>query len=70
VLTDQAIQYPFTHDILLLIELLRVNSIDCPTDAADLALLTPFAAGGGTMIRFRNPLALSPAGCSNALRRL
>ena len=52
VLTDQVIQYPFTHDILLLIELLRVNSIDWPTNAEDLALLTPFAAAW----RYDDPL--------------
>ena len=52
VLAHRAIQYPFTHDILLLIELLRANSIDGPENAEDLVLLTPFAAAW----RYDDPL--------------
>jgi len=44
VLAHRSIRYPFTHDILLLVELLRVNGIDSPSSPEDLALLTPFAA--------------------------
>ncbi len=51
-LAHRAIQYPFTHDILLLIELLRANSIDGPENAEDLVLLTPFAAAW----RYDDPL--------------
>ncbi len=51
-LAHRAIQYPFTHDILLLIELLRANSIDGPKDAEDLVLLTPFASAW----RYDDPL--------------
>ncbi len=44
VLAHRAIRYPFTHDILLLVEMLRANGIDGPPNAEELVLLTPFGA--------------------------
>jgi len=52
VLASREIHYPFTHDILLLVELLRANRIVALPDAEDLALLTPFAAAW----RYDDPL--------------
>jgi len=42
VLCTQNIRYPFTHDILLLINLLDRNRIALPPDGRSLAALTPF----------------------------
>lgn len=42
VLTRAAIEFPRTHNISMLIELLRRHDIELPPDADDLARLTPF----------------------------
>jgi HEPN domain-containing protein len=52
VMAYRAIQYPFTHDILLLLELLDANGIEAPPSSKDLVLLTPFA----TAWRYDDPL--------------
>ncbi len=52
VLAHHATDYPFTHDILLLIEVLRTKGIETPPDAEELAILTPFAAAW----RYDDPL--------------
>jgi HEPN domain-containing protein len=52
VLAHREIQYPFTHDILLLVELLGANGIQAPPNAEDLVLLTPFASAW----RYDDPL--------------
>lgn len=57
VLAHRAIQYPFTHDILLLVELLGANGIPAPPKSEDLVLLTPFAAAW----RYDDPLQESAA---------
>lgn len=44
VLTNQAIEYPRTHNLSLLLELLRKSEIGLPPDATELPRLTPFAA--------------------------
>jgi len=44
VLTAFEIEYPFTHDLLTLLELLRERRIACPPDGDDLGRLTPFGA--------------------------
>ena len=52
VLAHQAIQYPFTHDILLLVELLGANGLQAPPSSEELVSLTPFAAAW----RYDDPL--------------
>ncbi len=52
VLAHRAIQYPFTHDLLLLVELLAANGINAPPNPDDLVTLTPFAAAW----RYDDPL--------------
>jgi len=42
VLTRHEIEFPRTHNLTLLIELLRLHAITQPPDADDLARLTPF----------------------------
>jgi hypothetical protein len=43
VLTGHAIEFPRTHNLSMLIELLRQHGIAVPPDADDLARLTPFS---------------------------
>jgi len=42
VLTRQGLEFPRTHNLSMLIELLRQHAIALPPDADDLARLTPF----------------------------
>jgi HEPN domain-containing protein len=42
VLTRHEIEFPRTHNLSMLIELLRLHAITLPPDADDLARLTPF----------------------------
>ncbi|MDP1605095.1 MAG: HEPN domain-containing protein [Rhodocyclaceae bacterium] len=42
VLTRHEIEFPRTHNLTMLIELLRLHAITLPPDADDLARLTPF----------------------------
>lgn len=42
VLTRHEIEFPRTHNLSMLIELLRLHAIPLPPDANDLARLTPF----------------------------
>jgi HEPN domain-containing protein len=42
VLTRHEIEFPRTHNLAMLIELLRLHAITLPPDADDLARLTPF----------------------------
>lgn len=42
VLTRHEVEFPRTHNLSMLIELLRQHGIAVPTDAEDLARLTPF----------------------------
>ncbi|MBL8420031.1 MAG: HEPN domain-containing protein [Dechloromonas sp.] len=43
VLTRHEIEFPRTHNLTMLIELLRLHAIPLPPDADDLARLTPFS---------------------------
>jgi HEPN domain-containing protein len=43
VLTRHEIEFPRTHNLSMLIELLRLHAIPLPPDADDLARLTPFS---------------------------
>jgi len=42
VLTRHEIEFPRTHNLTMLVELLRIHAITLPPDADDLARLTPF----------------------------
>ena len=42
VLAKHLIEFPRTHNLTMLVELLRVNDIRLPADADELAQLTPF----------------------------
>ncbi|MCX7048036.1 MAG: HEPN domain-containing protein [Candidatus Sumerlaeota bacterium] len=42
ILTRHAIEFPRTHDLGLLLELLREQKVPLPPDAPDLSRLTPF----------------------------
>jgi HEPN domain-containing protein len=44
VLTKHAIEFPRTHNLAMLVELLRGNALPLPPDADDLVRLTPFGA--------------------------
>lgn len=44
VLADRALQFPFTHDIELLVQLCADAGAPLPDDLADVDRLTPFAA--------------------------
>jgi hypothetical protein len=44
VLTKHRVEFPRTHNLTMLVELLRLNNISLPPDADDLARLTPFGA--------------------------
>ncbi len=44
VLGFKGIRYPFTHDLLFLVGLLRTNGISQPPDGDELASLTPYGA--------------------------
>lgn len=44
VLTKHAVEFPRTHNLSMLVELLRVHAIALPPDADTLARLTPFGA--------------------------
>jgi HEPN domain-containing protein len=44
VLTKHAVEFPRTHNLSMLVELLRVHAIAPPPDADALARLTPFGA--------------------------
>jgi HEPN domain-containing protein len=44
VLTYNGIQYPFTHDITALINLVRKSGLPLPPEHCNLHILTPFAA--------------------------
>lgn len=44
VLTKRAIEFPRTHNLAMLVELLRSNSLPLPPDADGLVRLTPFGA--------------------------
>lgn len=43
-LTRHEIEFPHTHNLAMLVELLRVHSIAPPPDADELSRLTPFGA--------------------------
>lgn len=43
VLAKQGVKYPFTHDLLALVDLLNDNGIDAPTVLEQVPTLTPFA---------------------------
>ena len=44
VLTNRSIEYPRTHNLSLLVDLLRENGLGAPPDAEQLSVLTPFGA--------------------------
>ncbi|MEK7477552.1 MAG: HEPN domain-containing protein [Candidatus Coatesbacteria bacterium] len=44
VLTAFGVEYPFTHDLLALVEVLRAGGIADPPEAESLGRLTPFGA--------------------------
>ncbi|MFH0981292.1 MAG: HEPN domain-containing protein, partial [Planctomycetota bacterium] len=43
VLTSQSVDYPRTHNLALLLDLIQRQGLGCPTDAATIPRLTPFA---------------------------
>jgi HEPN domain-containing protein len=53
VLTARGTQYPFTHDVQLLLSFLLDAGITLPPDSQSLPQLTPFAA----MLRYDNPVS-------------
>ncbi|MCX8085569.1 MAG: HEPN domain-containing protein [Rhodocyclaceae bacterium] len=58
VLTKHAIEVPRTHNLAMLIELLRVDDLPLPPDAADPVRLTPY----GTALRYDDGLGgIEPA---------
>ena len=44
VLSASRIEYPHTHNLTMLIELLRKHDLDLPEDVSEMARLTPFGA--------------------------
>lgn len=44
VLANRLIEFPRTHNLTMLVELLRVHNVRLPADADELARLTPFGA--------------------------
>jgi HEPN domain-containing protein len=48
ILAMHGVDYPFIHDLLALLELLRVHKIPFPQELEEVRLLTPFA----TMLRY------------------
>jgi hypothetical protein len=48
VLTKHRVEFPRTHNLTMLVELLRLNNINLPPDSDGLASLTPF----GTALRY------------------
>ncbi|MCK4625764.1 MAG: HEPN domain-containing protein [Phycisphaerae bacterium] len=44
VLANHSVEYPYTHDLLVLLKILRENKIQVPPDAEQLPVLTPFGA--------------------------
>ncbi|MCE5229931.1 HEPN domain-containing protein [bacterium] len=52
VLTDRAIIYPRTHNVAMLLELIRQNEIPQPPDAGELPTLTPY----GSVFRYEDEI--------------
>jgi HEPN domain-containing protein len=44
VLSDRAVEYPRTHNLLLLVELVRSAGLQTPPDETELTRLTPYGA--------------------------
>jgi HEPN domain-containing protein len=56
VLACRSIEFPFSHDLSLLLDVLRKSNLPLPPDAEDLDRLSPF----GTLMRYSAPVKPMP----------
>ena len=62
VLSSSGIEYPRTHNLVMLVELLRQAQHDLPANADDFALLVPYAV----MLRYEDLAEDEPPACQPA----